>query len=61
VIVPVRAAPVLAAAAYVTDPGPVPLDALVMVSHVTLDLAVHAQALSVCTWTTLLPPAAAID
>ena len=61
VTVPVRAAPVLAAAAYVTDPGPVPLAALVIVSHVAFDLAVQAQALSACTWTMLLPPAAAID
>jgi len=49
VIVPVRAAPVLAATAKPTAPFPEPLAPLVIVSHDALLVAVHAHPLGAVT------------
>jgi hypothetical protein len=60
VIVPLRAAPVFAATLNDTLPLPLPLAPLVIVIHVTLATAVHAQVLlDAVTVTVLAPPAAA--
>ena len=56
VSVPLRAAPVLAAALNCTDPLPLPLAPDVMVSHVALLAAVHPHPLLVVTLTGPLPP-----
>jgi hypothetical protein len=59
VSVPVRAAPVFAAALNVTDPLPVPAAPAVIVIHVALLVAVHAHAACVVTATFPVPPPAA--
>jgi hypothetical protein len=58
VSVPVRAAPVLAAALNVIEPFPLPDVALVMVSQFALLAAVHAQPLAAVTVTVPVPPPA---
>jgi hypothetical protein len=59
--VPLRAGPVLAAAATVTLPFPVPLAPALIVSHGALDVAVHAHdEADAVTATVPLPPSAAI-
>lgn len=52
---------VLAATLYDTVPFPEPLLPLVIVSHVALLVAVHAQPVVVVTAVDAVPPAAAID
>jgi hypothetical protein len=59
VSVPVRCAPVLAAAAYVTVPPPVPPAPPVTVSHDALLAAVHAHAAAVVT--AIAVPAPPVD
>ena len=54
--VPLRAAPVLAAIANATEPGPVPLAPDVTVIHEAFEAAVHAQVLAVVTVAEPLPP-----
>ncbi len=57
VIVAVRAAPVLAATARVTDPLPVPLPPVTVI-HAGAPLVVHAHPAAVVTATAVEPPAA---
>jgi hypothetical protein len=60
--VPLLAEPELAATEKVTDDGPVPAALDVIVIHVALLAAVHAQSVAVFTVTGVpVPPAAAID
>lgn len=62
VIVPVRAAPVFAAAVKVTDPLPLPEAPLVMLSHDALLEAVQAHPAGAVTPMAMpSPPVAAID
>ena len=58
VIVPVRAAPVLAATVKATVPLPLPLAPLVTVSHDAVLAAVHAQPVGLVTDTLAAWPAA---
>ena len=56
--VPLRAAPVLAAIANATEPGPAPLAPDVTVIHEAFDAAVHAHVLAVVTFAEPVPPLA---
>lgn len=60
-IVPVRAAPVFAAALKRTDPLPLPLAPAVTVIHAAFDTAVHAQPGPAVTAIVPVPPAAGTD
>jgi hypothetical protein len=59
--VPLRAAPLLAAALNATAPLPLPLAPFVIVIHDAFDDAVHAQPLPLVTATVPLPPVASTD
>lgn len=61
VSVPVRALPVFAAAVNATIPLPFPLAPDVIVSHVSDDVAVHAQPVAIVTFVEPLPPADVIE
>lgn len=56
VIVPVRAAPALAATVKSTVPLPLPLAPAVIVIHVSAVVAVHTQPVAVVTATVPVPP-----
>ena len=58
VIVPVRCGPVVAATENCTTPEPEPLAPAVMVIHESLLVAVHAQPVTVVTFTLPVPPLA---
>jgi hypothetical protein len=59
--VPVRALPAFAAAVNATMPLPSPLAPDVIVSHVSDDVAVHAQPVAIVTFVEPLPPADVIE
>jgi hypothetical protein len=61
VSVPVRAAPVLAAAVNATVPLPLPDAPLEIVIHAAFDVAIQAQPLFAVTPTLPLPPLASTD